>query len=298
MIEWYYLVVASSILLGVGAIVEKNTLKVEHATQFSAAFSWIILAISIVFLLPYTNFAITPFNLLLMFVAGLFGSASYLISARVFKHGNLSAISPVSTSLPIFFLVVLAFFILNEKLSVLEYVSIVGIIIATYLIIFRTSGGKKHLQQFDSNKYKYFLIVNSLGTGVSMLITKYLLVNNNPFAFLIVLEFFMAINFTVYISRKYNGVKEIVSTIYQYKFPIIAVALLTLGYRITYYLAISDPSVPVSVAFPLRNALYVIITVLAGGELFKEQGLKQKLLLSIIMAIFGFILAVSAGAIG
>ena len=42
MISWYYLVIISSIIMGVSTIVEKYALKNEHATSFSASFSIVI----------------------------------------------------------------------------------------------------------------------------------------------------------------------------------------------------------------------------------------------------------------
>ncbi|MGI0141971.1 MAG: EamA family transporter [Candidatus Micrarchaeales archaeon] len=288
MIEWYWLVLASSVLMAVATIIEKYALKAEHATQFSAAFSWIIALVSLVFI-PYAIFNISMFQWFLLVVGSILSAATYLITARVYKHGSISIATSVYSALPLLFIVILAYIFLGEYLSLIQYAALAGIIVATYLLLFK--GGAKLRNDFDGgNKYKYMMVINAVIVAVSTIIGKYQLVNINFLAYLIITQIFMAIEFAIFISVKYNGVKEIVQTTKTYKYPLITIVLLTIGYRLTYYFALSSPTLPVSIAAPLRNTLFTIMTVLVGGMMFKEKGMVWKVGMSVVMVALALIL--------
>jgi len=287
MIEWYYLVIISAVLMALATIVEKRALKVEHATQFSAAFSLIIALVSLIFI-PLANFTISPFQWLLLIVGSLISAATYLIQARVFKHGSLSIATPASGALPIVFVAFLAYIFLGERLDLVQYLSLAGIVAGTYLILFRKMSKDGH--DFDGNKYRYMIILNGILSAAGFVIGKYQLLSVDVLAYLVITQILIAIEFVIYISLKYNGLKEIENTIRTYRSPLIMTVALTLGYRIAFFYALSSPLALISAASPLRNAVFVIITVLAGGMMFKEEGLLKKIAISIALLIFSFIL--------
>lgn len=287
MIEWYYLVIISAVLMALATIVEKKALKVEHATQFSAAFSMIIAVVSLVFV-PWASFQISAFQWLLLLVGSLISAAVYLIQARVFKHGSISNATPASGALPVVFVIFLAYIFLSERLNAVQYLSLAGIVVGTYLILFKKMSKDAH--DFDSNKYRYMIIANGVLSAIGMIIGKYQLVNIDVLSYLILTQILMAIEFAIFITIKYNGLKEIQNTIKTYRNPLIATVFLTLAYRLTFFYALSSPFALISAASPLRNAVFVIITVLVGGMMFKEEGLLQKIAISIALLIFSFIL--------
>ncbi|MDE1855986.1 MAG: EamA family transporter [Candidatus Micrarchaeota archaeon] len=285
--DWYWLVVASAILMTIATLVEKAALKAEHATQFSAAFSWIIAIVSLAFL-PWASFDISSFQWLLLIVGSILWSANYLITARIYKHGSVSIATSVSSAVPLMIIVILAYFFLSEYLSTIQYLAIIGIIAATYLALFRK--GKSMLADFDKDKYRYLMVVNSVLAAVSTIIGKYQLVNINIFAYLLITQLLMAGEFAIFISAKYGGLKEIGQTARKYAVPLVAVVALTIGYRLTYYSALAQIAVPISIAAPLRSTIFTVLTVVAGGMLFREQGMKWKIMLSVVMVALAFIL--------
>lgn len=287
MIEWYYLVVVSAIFMAIATIVEKKALKVEHATQYSTAFSIIIAVVSLIFI-PFANLDISPFQWLLLFIGSLISAAVYLIQARVFKHGSLSVATPASGSLPIVFIVFLAYIFLSERLTMIQYVALGGMVAGTYLILFRKLTKKQ--KDFESPKYRSMLITNGVLVAIGMVIGKYQLLSINVFSYLIITQIMMAIEFAIYITIKYNGIEEIKKTIRTYKTPLALTVIFTLAYRLTYFFALSSPLALISAASPLRNAVFVIMTVLAGGIMFKEEGLLKKIAISIAILIFSFML--------
>ncbi|MEM0154631.1 MAG: DMT family transporter [Methanothrix sp.] len=281
MIFWYYLVIISSIIMGVSTIIEKYALKNEHATSFSASFSIVIAVFSLIFL-PFAKFNINIYELLIIYLMSIFSTISYLFNARIYKHGNISVSTPVLSSLPQLFVVLLAFIFLGEKLTILQYFAIAILLITTYLLISPT-GTKKH-KQFDSKKYIYLLIVNTLIIAVGAILMKYLLnAGANLYTMFILLEIFIAINMTIIISIKYNGIREEFSNLVKNKRIIFSIAILSLVYRILYYASLQLAYV--SLASPLRNSISVIITIVIGGLVFHESNLKRKLAMTAIMLL-------------
>jgi drug/metabolite transporter (DMT)-like permease len=124
--------------------------------------------------------------------------------------------------------------------------------------------------------------------GISSIINKYALNSVNPFTFIILAEFFIAVNFIIIITIRYKGVSEMLASLEHHKLPIAAIAILTTISRITYYIALSTSAV--ALAQPLLNAIYIVITVSAGIIVFSEGSIGKKLLLCVIILIFAFIL--------
>ena len=281
MISWYYLVIISSIIMGVSTIVEKYALKNEHATSFSASFSIVIAIFSLVFL-PFAKFNINIYELLIIYVMSVLSALSYLFNARIYKHGNISVSTPVLSSLPQLFIVLLAFIFLGEKLTILQYLAIAVLLVATYFLIAPKSA--KKYKQFDSKKYVYLLVLNTLIMAAGAILMKYILnLGVNLYTMFILLEVFIAINMAVMISIRYDGVKEEFSNLIKNRKIIFSIAILSLLYRIFYYASLQLAYV--SLASPLRNSISVIITIVIGGIVFQERNLKRKLAITAIMLL-------------
>ncbi len=279
MIAWYYLVLISSVLMGVSTILEKRTLKDEHAAAYSATLMIIILPLALL-LLPLAKFNINPYELFIIYVISVLSTITYVLTARVFRHGNISIASPLFSSLPVLFTVLFAFLFLKEKLSALQYLSVAVLVATSYFMIFGT--GKNVQEGYGKNKYVTILLLDTILMAIGAILLKYLFILGvNVFGYFIIGEYFMAFNIFVLMILRYGGVKEVVRNIKKYKAPIFAIAVLTVAYRVTNYLAVSYAYV--SLTSPLRNSVNVLITVLIGGAMFGESNLKKKLLLSALI---------------
>jgi len=287
MISWIYLIVISAIMSGVAAIIEKQTLKREYATAYSTAFAFLIAIFSVVFL-PYADFAISALSLMLIYVFSLISTITYLVTARILSHSSMSASSPILSVLPTVFIVIMAFFLLGEKLTILQYVSIFVLIAASYAMFFVLPQNGKKLEKKERNKYLYILVITSVLMGVGSIINKYTLNTVNPATFIILTELFIAINFIIIITVRYKGSREMLASLKHHRVPITAIAILTTISRITYYVALSSSAV--ALAQPLLNAIYIVITVIAGVIIFSEGSIWKKLLLCAIILLFAFIL--------
>ncbi len=286
MIAWYYLVILSSVVMGVSTIVEKYALKNQHATSFSASFSIVIALLSLLFL-PFAKFDITALEFAIIYLMSVLSATSYLFNARIYKHGSISVSTPVLSSLPQLFTVVLAFIFLGEKLSIIQYTAIAVLLGSTYIMLMPQKGPNK--KQFDSGKYVYLLLSNTLIIATGGILMKYLLnAGVNLYAMFVLLEIFIALNMTMLISVKYNGIKEEISNLLTNKKVIISIALLSILYRILYYASLQLAYV--SIASPLRNSVSVIITIIIGGIIFKEGGIKRKLVITAVMLLMVYLI--------
>jgi drug/metabolite transporter (DMT)-like permease len=286
MLAWYYFVLISSVLMGISTIIEKNTLKNEHAAAYSAAFTIIILPLSLIFL-PFANFHITLYEVAIIYAVSLISTSTYVLSARAYRHGNISITSPLLSSLPVMFTVLFAFLFIEERLSFIQYASIAVLIISSYFMVFDT--GKNVQNGYKRGKYVAILLLDSVLMAAGTVIMKYLFdLNVNIFTYLILVEYFIALNMVLVMLFRYGGLGEIAANIKRYKVPILAIAVLTTLYRVTYYLAAAPAAI--GLVYTLRNSVYVLITVAIGGILFSEKKLAFKTILSAIIIVAAYAL--------
>lgn len=283
MLQWYYLVTISALLITVATLIEKRLLKSEHAMSFSAASS-AIAAITALIFLPFASFNLNIYQITLIFISGLLTATGYLFSARIFKHGEISTASPISNALPLLFIVMFAFLFLGENLQPIQYFGIAILIAATYLMMAeaRATVSKSYLR-----KYATFIVLISIVSAINAILIKYLLFSINPYTYLILGQISMSICLFAMLHLKYNGVKDIINDIKNYKKGLAAMAILTPLYKSTFYVAIA--LAPISVASPLRTGLYVMLTVLAGGLIFNERNLRKKVVLAAIILISAYL---------
>ncbi|MGC8622714.1 MAG: EamA family transporter [Candidatus Micrarchaeia archaeon] len=286
MIAWYYLVIISSIFMGASTLLEKKTLKKEHAAAYSSALMIVVLPLTLL-LLPLAKFNINFYELLIIYVISVLSTITYVLTARVFRHGNISIASPLFSSLPVVFTVLFAFLFLDEKLSTIQYVSVAALVVASYFMIFGT--GNNVQKGYGKNKYVTILLFDTILMAIGAIFLKYLFILGvNVFGYFIIDEYFMAFNILALMILRYGGMNEVIQNIKRYKLPIFSIAVLTIAYRVTNYLAISYAYV--SLTSPLRNSINVLITVLIGGIMFGERNLKRKLLLSALIVVAAYTL--------
>ena len=287
MIEWYYLVIISAILSVMVSIIQKGALRVEHATQYSAASSLLVAISSLVFV-PFASFNMTLPQLGLTIIFGVLSSITLLLGTKVMRHGNISSITPLSNVLPILFTIIFAYIFLAEQLTLLQGFSVIGIIVVTYFLLFRKRRNQQLRKDFDNNKYKTMLVATAFIGSVGGIIAKYLLVSINVFSFLIINQLVVALCLMIFSTVKYDGVRGIEWTIRRYRWTFVALVLLIIALRVIGYFALTVA--PVNLANTLSNAVFVMLTVPIGGVLFKEGGLDRKIVLSSAILLFAYLL--------
>ncbi len=285
MSEWYYLIIMSSFLLGVASIVEKKTLKREHALAYSSITTIFIAVLALVFL-PLSNFNISILDWIVLFAVGITSSVSYWLTARAYKHANISVSAPIMSTAPQALTVIVAYIILGETLSYIQYIGIALLLTATFFLLFGSSPATAKY----SKRYPYLMaaIVVLMAAGAIML--KYILYSVSIYTALFLIEMFVALNLFV-ISRHYHGNRnEIKRNIRRFWKPTLLIAVLTIAYRVTYYAAVSQA--PISIVSPMRNIVNVIMVVMLSGAVFNEKGIKRKMALSAVIIVAAYLIVV------
>ncbi len=283
MIEWYYLTVGSGILASFAALIEKHLLNKEHATSFTAVTTLVITAFTF-FFLPSANFNLSLQQFALIFVAATAFVGSSLLVARLYRHSDVSSTTPISSTLPIMFLTVMALVFLNENLSTAQYIGIVVLIAAIYMML---SDTKKAIPvQFLKKNIQYF-IAAALLYSIGATILKYMLNGISPYTFLIISEIFMSIGVLVFVFLRFKTFKYVLRDIRSYKVEVFVFSFASVGFGVLYYLAAVTE--PISIVFPLRSGVAIIVSVFASGILFKEK-IAKRIPLAIIMIVAMYLL--------
>jgi transporter family protein len=286
MLQWYYFALAASVLMAISTIIEKKTLQKEHASAYSASFAFIAFLVSLA-LVPFANFSISYTNIAIIFVISTLSTASYLLIARVFKHGSISVSSSIFSSLPVLFTVMLAFIFLGERLSYINYAGITIIIIATYLLLFVR--GAKLNEQFEGKKYVSYMAIISFINAVAAVLSRYILFGGvNTIAFVILYQAIGFFEMFAYMQLRYGGFREIMRNFRDNFASITSIGILTSAYRVLYYIAVS--LAVISLVSPMLNTIYVVVMVLSGGIWFNEKDIKRKLVLSLVLLMSAYML--------
>ncbi|HVC57975.1 MAG TPA: EamA family transporter [Candidatus Acidoferrales bacterium] len=286
MIQWYYLAVIAAIFTAVSTLTEKYALNKEHATQYSASVSVISFLFSLAFI-PFISLAnLNPYAIAVIYVLSLFAAWNFLVSARLYRHSSISMSTPTVNTLPNVFIAVIAFFFLDEKLKPFQYASIAILIIATYLMFIT---GKKSIWGKVKGSYIRLLINSALTAAISWVIIKYVLnLGVNPILLLLLSQGFIALNMVIFMQFKFGGLSEIGKMVKQYPLALLSSGVSMVLYRILLFWALVTAQV--SIAFPLRGAIFIILTVLFGSIFFKEDNLVKRVLLAMVMIAASYIL--------
>ena len=289
MIPWYYLTIISAILMGIASVQEKKALKKEYASAYSSDFS-VIAAIASLFLIPFASFNINLVQVGWVYLLSIATTAGYLLAARAYRHGELSVTSSIYNSLPILFIVILGFLLLGETLTPIQYGSIGVAIIGIILLLFFNYEETRNASV--RRRYLRIILLSSFVSAIGAILLKYIVsdISVNPITTLILTQVFSALNFTIYMQLKYGGVKEMFRNLEKYRGIIVTQAIFTTAYRATFYVAAALAAI--SLVSPLRNTIYVIITIFAGGTMFREKNIKLKMVIAAVLIITSYLLIV------
>ncbi|MDE1856507.1 MAG: EamA family transporter [Candidatus Micrarchaeota archaeon] len=289
MIEWYYITIAAAVSMGIATIIEKYALKNVHASAYTAAFS-IIAALFSLSILPFANLNIGVATWIAIYILSILVTASYLLLAKAFRHGRISVGTAITSSMPSLFTVVLGFVFIGESLKLYEYAAIAVLVVASYVFLARYNNDQSDAKG-KGMRYADILIGTSLLNAIAYVAVKYLIdVGLDPLTYVVLSQLFVALNMCIYMIARFGGVKEIASNVRQNAVPLVAIGVFTVGYRVPLYLSIS--ATEVSLAVPLLNAVFIIVTVLVGGAIFREGNLFKKTILGLVLVAASYLLIV------
>ena len=278
--QWYFFAILTALLAAAAAIVEKKTLLKEHAMEFStvlAVFNFFIVLV----LLPYINFNFPLKMLAFIYIASVLATIAFLFVAKAVRHMDVSIVSPLMTFSPAI-VVVLAFFILGEKVTFLQLFGILLLIIGSYVLESESHGTKKIFTKTFKSNYFYYIFLALILYGFCSIFDKFILRTVSPLTYIPIVQFFIAINFIILICIFHNGFEGIKHGVKSAGKWIFLVAILVISYRLSYAQAVSMTYV--SLVIPIKRMSAFFATAV-GGRVFHEKNLAQRILACVIMLI-------------
>jgi len=218
-----------------------------------------------------------------IFVKSMIMASSWVLAYQALKHLPITIVTPIRSAGP-FFTFIGAIFIYNEKPNFYQWVGFFLIIISVLLY---SRIGKKEGIIFKKNKWIFAIIGATILGASSGLYDKFLIqsLTLNPqtlqfwFCFYTVFILLLILSITWFpFSVKRKAFK------WRWSIPAVGILLQTADYF--YFKALQDSDALIMLLSAIKRS-QILIAVVIGGLLFKEQNKRKKL-----VPLFGILLGV------
>ena len=277
-----------SAAIGAGlSLIEKKILNKAHAMEFSATLGIInlLLVLPLAFFIDFSS--LNPIAVLLILAVTIIASSAYLLSMKALRHSEVSSISPFFVMQP-GLVAIMAFFVLGEKLNLLQILGLSFFIIGSFILEARDHGKFSFIGFFrniKASKYLHYVFYALILYSVSALMDRFIITtyDMSPMPYFFLAHIFTGINFFVAHSIFHDGYKGVANGIKTYKWWILLLAALTLSQRFFWVLAVKYTT-HVGIASAIKR-LSPFFVVMIGGEIFHEHNLRQKAVACLVMFI-------------
>src|SRR3989338_7910031 len=284
---WLFYALLAAIFTAFADITEKKILLKQHAMEFSAVLSIIILIISLpfFFFIDYAKLQFTP--LILLFFSSIIGSIAFLLIAKSTRHMEISEVIPLASLSPAV-VSILALILLNEIPTLKQSFVIVLLIFGAFFLESKSFQISYIIKKFKRSKYIKYLFLSLLLYGITAILDRIILFNYNmqTTAYIAFAHIFLALNFLIMLSFFHNGLKGIKHGLKTSGKYMLIISIFIIIYRYTQSESIKLIDVGLVVAIKRMSTLF---TVIVGGELFHEKDKLKKIITSLIM-LFGAVL--------
>ena len=294
-IMWMYLGLLAALFLGLHNLCKK------HAVQGNEVFPVLFGTISSGFLLllPFylmsiwypeymqkIGFYVTDISWVthgFIMIKSMIMASSWVLAYQALKHLPITIVTPIRSAGP-FFTFIGAIFIYNENPNFYQWIGFFLIIISVLLY---SRIGKKEGIIFKKNKWIFAIIGATFLGACSGLYDKFLIQNLilNPqtlqfwFCFYTVFILLLILSITWFpFSAKRKAFK------WRWSIPVVGILLQTADYF--YFKALQDPDALIMLLSAIKRS-QILIAVVVGGVVFKEQNKRKKL-----VPLFGILLGV------
>ena len=292
---WMYLGLLAALFLGLHNLCKK------HAVQGNEVFPVLLGTISagFLFLLPLyfgslwnpeymlkTGMYITSISIKthgFIFLKSMIMASSWVLAYQALKHLPITIVTPIRSAGP-FFTFIGAIVIYKESPNFLQWIGFFLIILSVLLY---SKIGKKEGINFKRNKWIFAIIGATFLGASSGLYDKFLIqsLTLNPqtlqfwFCFYTILILLIILSITWFpFKEKRNAFK------FRWSIPAVGILLQTADYF--YFKALQDPDALIMLLSAIKRS-QILIAVIVGGLIFKEQNKRKKL-----VPLFGILLGV------
>ena len=284
--QWYILIIISAILISFSEIIKKKILRYEHSTEFSTTYSLVITLLMVPFI-SYLDLNLPSFIITLLFVKSILLLVSSLLFMKAMRHNELSQIIPLKNLSPIF-LVILAFFLLNEHITTTKTLGAIIIMVSGYLLEKETL--KK--ENVFKNKYFIYVLLSMIFVSFAAVIDKFIIKFTNIYTAIFIPFLLMSIYLLIIQFTMYNGFKDIIHSLKFGKYWILISAITILLSDYTYFSSVAIQGTLISLIIPLRRVSTLFSTIL-GGALYHEKFFVDRVAVCIFMLMGVYLLVIA-----
>jgi drug/metabolite transporter (DMT)-like permease len=281
--DWFWIAFVSAILSAVAAVMQKKALQDLDPLRFSVLVSAFTTVLSVPFLSAVDPGCIENLSLLVLFGKSLLNAAAFFCIMTALKHLDISRALPVMAISPMI-IAILAFILLGESLSTLEFAGVILISAGTYSLELKKSESYLHpFRVLTGSKYHKYLLAALALISVSSVIDKVLLSKFKlpPVTFLVFQNLFFFIIFTaIFIVTRRSELSSLFSNRRDTVVLLILIASATVLYRWTQFEA--TKIAPVGLVISVKR-LSVLFASVAGSRIFKEEDFVRRIIATVLI---------------
>ena len=293
---WMYLGLLAALFLGLHNLCKK------HAVQGNEVFPVLLgtVSSSFVFLLPFfigsiyfpeftksIGFFIEPIPWQthgFIFIKSAIMASSWVLAYQALKHLPITIVTPIRSAGP-FFTFIGAILIYDEKPNGLQWV---GFFLIIFSVMLYSKIGKKEGINFKRNKWIFAIIAATFLGASSGLYDKFLIQSLflDPQTLLFWFSFYVILILLVILSITWFPFVE-KRKAFKWRWTIPAVGVLLTSADYFYFKALQDPDALIMLLSAIKRS-QIIIAVVVGGLIFKEQNKRKKMvpLVGIMLGVF------------
>jgi drug/metabolite transporter (DMT)-like permease len=286
---WFILALCSAVLSAAAAIIQKKVLLRAHALEFSFLVSFVIMVLS--FGVPLLT-DVTPLPwITLAFIVGksLLGGLAFLLVMMALERDQISSVLPLLGLTPAV-TALLAWGVTGERLVGWEWLGIVLMVTGAYLLERKPGGWQQPGFSLRTIPQSLWCIIGALALFAVSSVADQILVGGRKADPQVVLLYqhvvYCAMFGGLLVIRKVPFGSVVAKGREHWPF-LLAIAVLTVGYRFTQLEAVKDAPVALVLAVKRTSILYASIV---GGRLFSDKRLGVKLLGAALIVASGFII--------
>jgi len=295
---WFILAFLSALFSAFSTLAEKKSLFILDALDFSYIIAVVTLLFSIPFFIAAPQQSGISVSLIILFIKTILSAGAFWCVMLSMKNLELSEALPLLAVSPAF-VALLAFIFIGDNLRLVEWTGIFLIVAGTYILEIKK--GESNIfapfhNIFRSAKYVYVLTAVVLFT-ITSLMDRVLLKGYKlpPYTFMAYQQLFYAVIFmAIVLAKRKNPILPFKNISRDIWLMILLVGIFTVIYRYTQIAAVK--LAPVALVLAVKR-ISVLIAVILGGKLFKEQNLRRRLIAAIIILIGITLLASQASGV-
>jgi len=283
---WMYLGLLAALFLGLHNLCKKHAVQGNEVfpVLFGTIFSGFLLLLPLFIasqtspeLMVQLNLYVTPIPWKVhgfIAIKSIIMTASWVLAYQALKHLPITIVTPIRSAGP-FFTLLGAIIIYKEAPNFIQWVGF-SLIICSVLLYSKI--GKKEGIHFRKNKWIFAIVAATFLGASSGLYDKFLIQNLalNPPTLQFWFCFYTVFFLLIILGITYFPFKEKREAfIWRWTIPLVGILLVLADYF--YFSALQDPEALIMLLSAIKRS-QLLIAVLVGGVLFKEQNKRKKLL--------------------